>query len=127
MAGRKPKHDNRVLKFVAKQGPTTQAAIAKALKIPAVSLYSVVKRMVEQGKVKMDGRLVTAIPTADPKKPVLDMDLISKTAQKLQAENAVDRIAMLKDEIENITAGIRSLVITRSYLLRRVEEEQKDV
>lgn len=125
MAGRKPKHDTRVLKFVAKQGPTTQAAIAKALKIPAVSLYSVVKRMVEQGKVKMDGRLVTPVFSEPVKPSAAEAKRIAEANAK--TEDAVDRIAMLKNEIDNITDGIRSLMITRSYLMRRVQEEQKDV
>ena len=123
MRGRKPKHDSRVVRYLNKNGPSNQVGIAKALKIPVVSLYSTIKRLVEQGAVKMEGKLVTAIPTAEPKKPPLDMKLVAETARKLQTENAVDRIAMLKDEIDNITDGIRSLVITRSYLLRRVQEE----
>ena len=125
MAGRKPKHDTRVLKFVAKQGPITQAAIAKALKIPAVSLYSVVKRMVEQGKVKMDGRLVVPLATEPVKPSAAEAKRIAEAHAK--TEDAVDRIAMLKYEIDNITDGIRSLMISRSYLMRRVQEEQKDV
>jgi hypothetical protein len=38
----------------------------------------------------------------------------------------VDRIAMLKDEIDNIEDGIRALSIARSYLLRRCQEESKN-
>jgi hypothetical protein len=34
---------------------------------------------------------------------------------------------MLKDEIDNINDGIRSLMITRSYLLRRAQEETANV
>jgi DNA-binding Lrp family transcriptional regulator len=127
MRGRKPKHDSRVVRYLNKNGPSNQVGIAKALKIPVVSLYSTIKRLVEQGAVKMEGKLVTAIPTAEPKKPLLDMKLVAETARKLQTENAVDRIAILKNEIDNITDGIRSLMITRSYLMRRVQEEQKDV
>lgn len=125
MAGRKPKHDNRVLRYLEKNGPSNQVGIAKALKIPVVSLYSTIKRLTEQGSARKEGRLVMLHNAKPVKLPAAEAKVIAEAHAK--TEDAVDRIAMLKDEIENITAGIRSLVITRSYLLRRVEEEQKDV
>lgn len=48
----------------------------------------------------------------------------AKEAEKAAKEHA-DRIAMLKDEIDNINDGIRALMMTRSYLLRRAEEESR--
>lgn len=48
----------------------------------------------------------------------------AKEAEKVAKEHA-DRIAMLKDEIDNINDGIRALMMTRSYLLRRAEEESR--
>ena len=120
MRGRKPKHDSRVVRYLNKNVPSNQVGIAKALKIPVVSLYSTIKRLVEQGAVKMDGRLVCPIhvtPPVEQEKTRLIAESNAKT------EEAVDRIAMLKNEIDNITDGIRSLMITRSYLMRRVQEE----
>jgi DNA-binding Lrp family transcriptional regulator len=124
MAGRKPKHDSRVIRYLNKNGPSNQVGIAKALKIPVVSLYSTIKRLVEQGAVKMDGRLVCPVHVTPPVEKE-DARLIAESNAK--TADAVDRIAMLKNEIDNITDGIRSLVITRSYLIRRVQEENANI
>jgi DNA-binding Lrp family transcriptional regulator len=124
MAGRKPKHDSRVIRYLNKNGPSNQVGIAKALKIPVVSLYSTIKRLVEQGAVKMDGRLVCPVQVTPPENQE-KARLIAESNAK--TEDAVDRIAMLKNEIDNITDGIRSLMITRSYLMRRVQEEHADI
>jgi DNA-binding Lrp family transcriptional regulator len=124
MAGRKPKHDSRVIRYLNKNGPSNQVGIAKALKIPVVSLYSTIKRLVEQGAVKMDGRLVCPVHVTPPVEKE-DARLIAESNAK--TADAVDRIAMLKNEIDNITDGIRSLVITRSYLMRRVQEENANI
>ena len=124
MAGRKPKHDSRVIRYLNKNGPSNQVGIAKALKIPVVSLYSTIKRLVERGEVRMDGRLVCPVHVTPPVEKE-DARLIAESNAK--TEDAVDRIAMLKNEIDNITDGIRSLMITRSYLMRRVQEEHADI
>lgn len=113
MSGRKPKHDNRVLRYLTKNGPTTQAVIAKGLKMNIANIYPIVKRMVEQGKVQMDGKFVcplTVAPvTQDKKEPT----------QPVLVENPLIRV--FEEEIEDIDAGIRSLKITRSYMVRRIE------
>ena len=145
MSGRKPKHDNRVLRYLTKNGPTTQAVIAKGLKMNIANIYPIVKRMVEQGKVRMDGKFVcplTVTPVTQDKKEPTHKDgrlvkLSGAPETKAMAQPAnkpkvvpnehVDRIAMLKDEIDNINDGIRSLMITRSYLLRRAQEETANV
>jgi DNA-binding Lrp family transcriptional regulator len=124
MAGRKPKHDSRVIRYLNKNGPSNQVGIAKALKIPVVSLYSTIKRLVERGEVRMDGRLVCPVHITPPVEKE-DARLIAESNAK--TADAVDRIAMLKNEIDNITDGIRSLVITRSYLMRRVQEENANI
>jgi DNA-binding Lrp family transcriptional regulator len=124
MAGRKPKHDSRVIRYLNKNGPSNQVGIAKALKIPVVSLYSTIKRLVERGEVRMDGRLVCPVHVTPPVEKE-DARLIAESNAK--TADAVDRIAMLKNEIDNITDGIRSLVITRSYLMRRVQEENANI
>jgi DNA-binding Lrp family transcriptional regulator len=124
MARRKPKYDNRIVLYVTSHGPTTQAVLAKSLKIPVASIYVIVKRLVKQGVVKMDGRLVCPVHVTAPVEKE-DARLIAESNAK--TADAVDRIAMLKNEIDNITDGIRSLVITRSYLMRRVQEENANI
>jgi len=113
MRGRKPKHDNRIVRYVTNHGPTTQAVLAKALKIPAASIYVIVKRLVEQGRVRMDGKFVALpFPKDDPRMPVF----------KPREEVVNPLIKIFEEEIEDIDAGIRSLQITRSYMVRRIED-----
>lgn len=114
MSGRKPKHDNRVLRYLTKNGPTTQAVIAKGLKMNLANIYPIVKRMVEQGKVRMDGKFVTGTEV----KQVKQQEPVQVQAQA-GAVNPI--IKMFEDEIADIDAGIRSLKITRSYMVRRIE------
>ena len=110
MSGRKPKHDNRVLRYLTKNGPTTQAVIAKGLKMNLANIYPIVKRMVEQGKVRMDGKFVT----------VAEVKQI-KQQESVQVHTVNPIIKMFEEEIADIDAGIRSLKITRSYMVRRIE------
>jgi DNA-binding Lrp family transcriptional regulator len=111
MRGRKPKHDNRIVRYVTNHGPTTQAVLAKALKIPAASIYMIVKRLVEQGRVRMDGKFVGPV----------DQNNKAPVAKPVVQEKENPAIELFMDEIEDIDAGIRSLQITRSYLVRRVQ------
>ena len=114
MSGRKPKHDNRVLRYLTKNGPTTQAVIAMGLKMNLANIYPIVKRMVEQGKVRMDGKFVTVAEV----KQIKQQEPVQAQAQA-GAVNPI--IKMFEEEIADIDAGIRSLKITRSYMIRRIE------
>jgi DNA-binding Lrp family transcriptional regulator len=120
MRGRKPKHDNRIVRYVTNHGPTTQAVLAKALKIPAASIYVIVKRLVEQGRVHMDDKFVTLpFPKDDPRMPIF-----GKRVEEMPKVDAPVHplIKIFQEEIEDIDAGIRSLQITRSYMVRRIED-----
>jgi sugar-specific transcriptional regulator TrmB len=119
MRGRKPKHDNRIVRYVTNHGPTTQAVLAKALKIPAASIYVIVKRLVEQERVRMDGKFVALpFPKDDPRMP------FGKRKEEMPKVDAPVHplIKIFQEEIEDIDAGIRSLQITRSYMVRRIED-----
>ena len=116
---KKATNAQKILKAL-QNGPKTQAELLKETRVK--NTYQIVFDLVKKGQVTKDGRLVklsgapetkaTAQPTNKP---------------KVVPNEHVDRIAMLKDEIDNINDGIRSLMITRSYLLRRAQEETANV
>jgi hypothetical protein len=95
-------------------GSSTQADLAKQTKVK--NTYQVITDLVKKGLVsKVNGVVIlnkSKLPIA-----------IDET--KVVPNEHVDRIAMLKDEIDNINDGIRALMMTRSYLLRRAEEESR--
>ena len=120
MRGRKPKHDNRIVRYVTSHGPTTQAVLAKSLKIPVASIYVIVKRLVEQDRVRMDGKFVTLpFPKDDPRMPIFGQS--KREIPKVDAP-VHPLIKIFQEEIEDIDAGIRSWQITRSYMVRRIED-----
>lgn len=118
MSGRKPKHDNRILRYLTKNGPTTQAALAKGLKISPANIYPIIKRMVEQSVLKMNGKLVSV----ERRMPLFGSQRIATTQEAPKVDAPVHPlIKIFQEEIEDIDAGIRSLQITRSYMVRRIE------
>ena len=99
----------RILKALA-SGPKTQINLKRETKIK--NTYQVVASLVEKGLVsKVDG-LVSLSPA-------------SKALGAAPPESSV--ISMLRDEVGNIEDGVRSLLVTRTYLLRRIEEERSSV
>ena len=99
----------RILKALA-SGPKTQINLKRETKIK--NTYQVVANLVEKGLVsKVDG-LVSLSPA-------------SKALGAAPPESSV--ISMLRDEVGNIEDGVRSLLVTRTYLLRRIEEERSSV
>ena len=64
MRGRKPKHDNRILRYLTKNGPTTQAALAKGDKVQLVGFgtFEVRERAARQGRNPQDPEKVIEIP-----------------------------------------------------------------
>ena len=116
----------KILK-VLKSGPKTQADLLRETKVK--NTYQIVADLKKKGVVFMDSGKYVNLHAVGSAKTIETPTAKAKAEAEADAktEDAVDRIAMLKYEIDNITDGIRSLVITRSYLMRRVQEEQKDV
>ena len=99
----------RILKALA-SGPKTQINLKRETKIK--NTYQVVASLVEKGLVsKVDG-LVSLSPAP-------------RALGAAPSESGV--ISMLRDEVGNIEDGVRSLLATRTYLLRRIEEERSSV
>jgi len=110
---KKTTNTQKILKDL-RSGPKTQADLIRETKVKNV--YQIVSDLVKKGLVSKVNGVVTL---NKPKLPIA----IDET--KVVPNEHVDRIAMLKDEIDNINDGIRALMMTRSYLLRRAEEESR--
>ena len=113
-------NSQRLLKALEK-GPKTQADLMRETKVKNV--YQIVADYVKKGLLTRENGLIklNGLPVA------IDETKKIEPKSKVVPNEHVDRIAMLKDEIDNIEDGIRALSITRSYLLRRCQEESKNV
>jgi len=55
----------------------------------------------------------------------LKREALSKV-YKFDGKIVLDRVSFIQHEIDNINDGVRSLMVARSYLLRRIEEEKRE-
>ena len=120
----------KILKAL-RSGPKTQADLIRETKVKNV--YQIVSDLRKKKIAFMDTANcvnLRPIPLAVDETDKVDAKQTSKLVHeaskpKVVPNEHVDRIAMLKDEIDNINDGIRALMMTRSYLLRRAEEESR--
>ena len=110
---KKMTNTQKILKAL-ESGSSTQADLAKQTKVK--NTYQIISDLVKKGLVSKVNGIVTLNKSKLP---------IAIDETKVVPNEHVDRIAMLKDEIDNINDGIRALMMTRSYLLRRAEEESR--
>ena len=135
----------KILKAL-KSGPKTQADLVRETKVKNV--YQIISDLKKKKLVFMDtGKCVNltrvpiyGVPVPERPLPFKRQMLSSKlrmTADettKVSAEQLRPTlpkpesgiITTLRGEVENIQDGIRSLMMARSYLLRRIEEEKRD-
>jgi hypothetical protein len=135
----------KILKAL-KSGPKTQVDLVRETKVKNV--YQIISDLKKKKLVFMDtGKCVNltrvpiyGVPVPERPLPFKRQMLSSKlrmtadettkvSAEQLGAalpkpESGI--ITTLRGEVENIQDGIRSLMMARSYLLRRIEEEKRD-
>ena len=113
----------KILKAL-ESGSTTQADLAKQTKVK--NTYQIVADLVKKGLVsKVNGIVIlnkSKLPTAIDK----TNKVTAKDVQAALPKPESEVVRTLKDEVENIQDGIRSLMIARTYLLRRIEEEKRN-
>ena len=114
----------KILKAL-KAGSLKQADLLRETKVK--NTYQIIADLKKKGVVFIDSDKYVNLRAEGEVKANETPTAKAKAEADAKTEDAVDRIAMLKYEIDNIEDGIRSLMITRSYLMRRVQEEQKDV
>ena len=113
----------KILKAL-ESGSTTQADLKRSTKVK--NTYQIVADLVKKGLVsKVNGIVIlnkSKLPIAVDKTDKVTAKDVQATLPKPESEV----VRTLRDEVENIQDGIRSLMITRTYLLRRIEEEKRD-
>jgi len=132
---KKMTNTQKILKAL-RSGPKTQAELMRQTGVKNV--YQVVSDLKKKNVVFEDSirgrKCISLRPpprvVRTPDKVVkATLDQIKVATEKLEPKvvpnEHVDRIAMLKDEIDNINDGIRALMMAKSYLLRRAEEESR--
>ena len=135
----------KILKAL-KSGPKTQADLVRETKVKNV--YQIISDLKKKKLVFMDtGKCVnlTRVPIYGvpvPERPLPFRRQMSSSKLRMTADQttkvSADQlgaalpkpesgiITTLRGEVENIQDGIRSLMMARSYLLRRIEEEKRD-
>ena len=127
---KKMTNTQKILKAL-RSGPKTQADLIRETKVKNV--YQIVSDLRKKKIAFMDTAKcvnLRPIPIVVDETDKVDAKQVSELVHKASKPKVVpnehvDRIAMLKDEIDNINDGIRALMMTRSYLLRRAEEESR--
>ena len=112
----------KILKAL-QSGPKTQADLVRETKVKNV--YQIISDLKKKKLVFMDtGKCVNLmkVPIAVDKTDKVSAEQLRATLPKPESEI----IKTLRGEVENIQDGIRSLMMARSYLLRRIEEEKRD-
>ena len=135
----------KILKAL-KSGPKTQADLVRETKVKNV--YQIISDLKKKKLVFMDtGKCVNltrvpiyGVPVPERPLPFKRQMLSSKLRMTADETTKVSAdqlgaalpkpesgiITTLRNEVENIQDGIRSLMMARSYLLRRIEEEKRN-
>lgn len=111
----------RILKAL-KSGAKTQAELARDTKVK--NTYQIIADLKKKNIVFVDTGKYVHLHT-----PKETESLNAKSSEQLGAalpKPESEIITTLRGEVENIQDGIRSLMMARSYLLRRIEEEKRD-
>ena len=112
----------KILKAL-QSGPKTQADLVRETKVKNV--YQIISDLKKKKLVFMDtgkGVNLMKVPIAVDKTDKVSAEQLRATLPKPESEI----IKTLRGEVENIQDGIRSLMMARSYLLRRIEEEKRN-
>ena len=112
----------KILKAL-ESGPKTQAELVHQTKVKNV--YQIIADLKKRKLVFLDtGKCVNLMQV-----PIAVDETTKVSAEQMKAllpKPESEIIKTLKGEVENIQDGIRSLMMARSYLLRRIEEEKRD-
>jgi hypothetical protein len=100
-------------------GPKTQAELMRETKVK--NTYQIVADLVKKGLVTKENGLIKLNGL-----PVAIDETTKASGEEMKPKPKSEIIKTLRGEVENIQDGIRSLMMARSYLLRRIEEEKRD-
>lgn len=122
---RKPAGSNHkaITKYLSENGAATPADIAKATKVKG-NIYQTMNKMVALGLAEKVGKVyVTTDSSTDSENVVKPQSGKFVPPPHPNAE----KIDFLLDEIDHVSAGIKTLQATLNYLNRRVEQISESV
>ena len=124
MRTRKAKHQDAILRFLKQEGRAGAAEIQKGIGMKRGNIYQVMKLLVQKGLVThLPGtrKYVLANETVDKRMP-----LFREHSQPTPPPAPNPLIAVYSREIQFVEDGIDSLMITKNYLQRRVEQLKQE-
>jgi hypothetical protein len=114
----------KILKAL-KSGPKTQVDLVRETKVKNV--YQIISDLKKKKLVFMDtGKCVHLAIAPIATESLNDKGKRQATGGRTTHKPESEIITTLRGEVENIQDGIRSLMMARSYLLRRIEEEKRN-
>lgn len=114
---RKPKVQTAVLEYLKRMPFCSAVAIQRGINMRKGNIYSVLSRLVEKGDIVKRGKFYRLSESYDKATKVINT--IKKVAPP-PASNPL--ISVYSREIKFIEDGIDSLMITKNYLQRRIEQ-----
>lgn len=116
MRGRKPSGKNQklIVAYLNKVGAATAAEIAKGTKIRS-NIYTILSRMCDNKEIVKNGKQYEG--------PVITQtyDEWAKTQPEVKVNPNENLIRTLTKELEYVHDGIKTLEVTKNYLVRRIE------
>jgi hypothetical protein len=113
----------KILKAL-KSGPKTQVDLVRETKVKNV--YQIISDLKKKKLVFMDTGKYVHLVIVPKETESLNAKSSAKQLGAAPPKPESEIITTLRGEVENIQDGIRSLMMARSYLLRRIEEEKRN-
>lgn len=99
---RKSIYDDKVVKMLGKSGGMKASTIAAQLGTRASTIYKVLTRLVEQGRIHKDGQLFAVVDEVSIKTPEDVSDLIARPV-------ASDAKVLIEEELHSVNQEINEL------------------
>lgn len=114
---RAPKNQTAVLEYLKRMPFCSAVAIQRGIKMKKGNVYTLLNRLVEKGDIDKKGKYYSLSESYDRATKVINT--IKKVVPP-PASNPL--ISVYSREIKFIEDGIDSLMITKNYLQRRIEQ-----
>ena len=115
---RAPKNQTAVLEYLKRMPFCSAVAIQRGIKMKKGNVYTLLNRLVEKGDIVKKGKFYSLSESYDKATKVINT--IKKVAPPPPAPSPL--IGVYSREIKFIEDGIDSLMITKNYLQRRIEQ-----
>ena len=106
---RKSIYDDKVVKMLEKTGGMKASTIAAQLGTRASTIYKVLTRLVEQGRIHKDGQLFAVVDEVNIKSPEDVSDLIARPVASDAKVLIEEELRLVNQEINELTREINVL------------------